>query len=147
MRVSQSNWERPQHRNIQVCYYRPPRSCGKVMFSQVSVILFTEGVWQTPPLGRHPPGRHPPWADIPPAQCMLGYTPCPVHTGIHMPPAQCMLGYTHTPAKCMLGYTPLPRRPLQRTVRILLKYILVLMNKSSSFTLFFRQHNLHLYKR
>ena len=24
-------------------YYRPPRSCGKVMFSQASVILFTEG--------------------------------------------------------------------------------------------------------
>ena len=48
--------------------YRPQRSCGKVMFSQASVILFTGGggvyaqhaLGQTPPLpGRHPPGRHP----------------------------------------------------------------------------------------
>ena len=34
------------------CYfYRPQRSCGKVMFSQASVILSTGGggVWQTPP--------------------------------------------------------------------------------------------------
>ena len=43
---------------------------------------------QTIPLGRHPwthththPGRHP--------QCMLGYTPCPVHDGIHTPPLLC----------------------------------------------------------
>ena len=52
-------------------HYRPQRSCGKVMFSQASVILFTWGVsarhppGQTPPLGRHPradtpPSRHPP---------------------------------------------------------------------------------------
>ena len=35
--------------------YRPQRSCGKVMFSQASVILFTGGVvWQTPPTGTHP---------------------------------------------------------------------------------------------
>ena len=50
--------------------YRPQRSCGKVMFSQVSVILFTgQRVypslhWGRPPgqtlLGRHPLGRHPP---------------------------------------------------------------------------------------
>ena len=34
---------------------------------------------------------------------------------------------THTPAQCMLGYTPPhPRRPLQRTVRILLECTLVL---------------------
>ena len=84
--------------------------------------------WQTPlwadtlPLGRHPPGRHlppgrhpvpqtlppdrhspgqtPPWADTPWAD-----THCPVHIGIHL--------------------TPPPRRPLQRTVRILLECILV----------------------
>ena len=48
---------------LSVHYYRSQRSCGKVMFSQVFVILFTgEGVWQTP-LGRHP------WADT------LGQTP------------------------------------------------------------------------
>ena len=41
--------------------YCPQRSCDKVMFLHLSVILFTgvcgRGVWQTPP-----------------AQCMLGYT-------------------------------------------------------------------------
>ena len=65
------------------------RSCGKVMFSQASVILSTGGgdVWQTPPPGRHPPPRQTP----PPGQT----TP---------PPA---------------------RRPLQRTVRILMECILV----------------------
>ena len=48
--------------------------CGKVMFSQASVILSTGrgGVWQTPP-GKHPPGRPPgqtppPWADTLPGQ-------------------------------------------------------------------------------
>ena len=53
-------------------YYRPQRSCGKVMFSQASVILSTRGQgvrvadtpWadtprQTPPPGRHTPSRHP----------------------------------------------------------------------------------------
>ena len=47
--------------------YRPQRSCGKVMFSQASVILSTGDVAETP-LDRHPPGRHP---------------LCPVHAGIH----------------------------------------------------------------
>ena len=57
-------------------FYRPQRSCGKVMFSEASVILFTGG-------GRHPsPGRHPAlpstcWDRNPPAQCMLGYSPSP----------------------------------------------------------------------
>ena len=50
--------------------YRPQRSCGKVMFSQASVILSTGDVAETP-LGRHPPGRHP---------------LCPVHAGINSPP-------------------------------------------------------------
>ena len=58
------------------CYYRPQRSCGKVMFLHRSVILFTGGgvcpsaCWNTTLLGRHRP-----WADTPPVQCMLGYTP------------------------------------------------------------------------
>ena len=63
-------------------YYRPQRSCDKIMFSQASVILFTGGVADTPwtdtPRGQTPPlARHPPRADThtPPAQCMLGYTP------------------------------------------------------------------------
>ena len=50
------------------------RSCGKVMFLHLSVILFTGGV--SAPVHA---GIHPPWADTapvqtPPAQCMLGYT-------------------------------------------------------------------------
>ena len=50
--------------------YNPQRSCGKVMFLHVSVILSTWGVWQAdiPPHGQTPPagqthtplaGRHP----------------------------------------------------------------------------------------
>ena len=47
-------------------YYRPQRSCGKVMFLHPSVILSTKGgVWQTPPQetatavdSTHPTGMH-----------------------------------------------------------------------------------------
>ena len=49
-------------RNMETFYgcYRPQRNCGKVMFLHLSVILFTEGEWQTP-LGADPPrSRHPP---------------------------------------------------------------------------------------
>ena len=57
--------------------YRPQRSCGKVMFLQASVILFTgEGVWQnTPhPLGRPPRQIPSPWADTPPPRRLLQRT-------------------------------------------------------------------------
>ena len=52
-------------------YYRPQRSCGKVMFSQASVILFTRG-------GVYPSmhwGRHPTWEDTPPpdSHCSVRY--------------------------------------------------------------------------
>ena len=42
-------------------FYRSQRSCGKVMFSQASVILFTGagGVWQKPTWA-NPPGHTPP---------------------------------------------------------------------------------------
>ena len=67
-------------------HYRPQQSWGKVMFSQVCVILFTAGclpqcmlgyhtppeqtcpLWSRhPPRSRHPPGAdtHPPGADTP----------------------------------------------------------------------------------
>ena len=57
--------------------YRPQRSCDKVMFLHLSVILFTgrlaDPPGQTRPLGRHQPSRQPqahplgshPWADTP----------------------------------------------------------------------------------
>ena len=69
--------------------YRPQRSCGKVMFLHLSVILFTGGClplplpWSDTPMGRHPLlGRHPPGRHTP-AKCMLGFTPlCAVHAGI-----------------------------------------------------------------
>ena len=37
--------------------YRPQRSCGKVMFSQASVILFTGGMSGRPPRQTPPPSR------------------------------------------------------------------------------------------
>ena len=63
-----------------VCY-RPQRSCGKVMFLHVSVIL-SRGVSARHPLGKQtrprqtppPPGQtppDPPWADTPPGQTPL----------------------------------------------------------------------------
>ena len=65
-------------------YYRPQRSCGKVMFLHVPVILFGGGL-SAPlgSLGRPHPGQTPPGqmpcldrhlspADTPTAQCMLG---------------------------------------------------------------------------
>ena len=73
-------------------------SCGKVMFSQASVILSTGGgvhPQADTPLGTHPLDRH-----LPPGQ-----TPTP-------PPP--------------LGRHPTLRRPLRRTVRILLECILVI---------------------
>ena len=73
--------------------YHPQSSCGKVMFSQASAILFTGlgGVYLEG-CGRHPPRQTPQWADIPPKADIPGQTP-PRQTplGRH-PPTQCMLG-------------------------------------------------------
>ena len=69
-------------------FYHPPRSCGKVMFLHLSVILSTGGV-----SGRHPPGRHP-LADTP-----LGRHPQGRHP----------LGNRHPP-----GQTPHPGQTLPR---------------------------------
>ena len=96
-------------------YYRPQRSCGKVMFLCLSVILSMGGVcpsacWDTHSLGIHPPGRHPP-RQTPPLPSAFWDT--------HPMPSACW--DTHLPAQCMLGYTWL----LLRTVRILLECILV----------------------
>ena len=57
------------------------RSCGKVMFLHLSVILFSRGVY-TPSPGRHPPGQtHPPpfemvtlqWTVQIPLKCIFVY--------------------------------------------------------------------------
>ena len=93
-------------------------SCGKVMFSQVSVCPQGRGVQPLAgrqPLGRHPPARYPPgrhtsWADTPPGQ---------THPlGRHTTPGQTHLLRADT--------SPPPRWLLQRTVHILLECILVL---------------------
>ena len=101
-------------------------SCGKVMFSHLSVILSTGGVWQTPP-GRHPhplsPQADTPQADTPQADTPilppLGQTPprqtpqalwadTPQQTPHGQTPSQRTLPLDrHPPAQCMLGYTSL----------------------------------------
>ena len=79
---------------LRLFYYRPQRSCGKVMFSQASVILFTGGVWQTLP----PPSEQTPLADPPPGQ-----TP---------PPRADTLKGTHFPGQTSpLGRHPPGRHP------------------------------------
>ena len=104
-------------RIIRLIYYRPQRTCSKVMFLQASVILVKGSVWETPPwadppgacsLARHPPGQTPPGRDLsrqtPPGRSLPRKTPP-----------------TDTP--------PLPsRRLLQRTVLILLECILVILS-------------------
>ena len=65
--------EYSKHFQSSTFYYRPQGSCGKLMFSQASVILSTGGCLPDTlpgrhPRGRHPRGRHPPWADTPHGQ-------------------------------------------------------------------------------
>ena len=73
---------------VHTCY-RPQRSCSKVMFLHLSVILFTGGSASSP-------GGvcHTPWVDLPGQTPPRWTPPHPVHAGIHTPAAQCMLGYT-----------------------------------------------------
>ena len=107
--------------------YGPQRSCGKVMFLHLSVILFRgvsqHALGQTPLPGRHIPActgadTHPlPGRHIP--ACTGADTPLPgrlTHPG-QTPPGRFSPGQT----------PPSGRRLLLRTVRILLESILVLM--------------------
>ena len=83
-----------------IVYYRPKRSCGKVMFLHVSVILFTGGLCQgDPPPDRDPPGQRPP---LPWTETSLPWT------------------------KTSLPWTETPPYDNERAVRILLECILVL---------------------
>ena len=81
---------------VKYCHYHPQRSCGKVIFSQASVILSTGGCVSQHELGQTPPSR----ADTPQSD-----TP----SGRHTPTPQ----------------SPPPRPPLQQTVLILLECFLV----------------------
>ena len=145
----------PQHHrqvvlpeNTRQYYYRPQRSCGKVMFSQASVILFTGGC------GRHPA---PLWSDtlqtdtprkIPhptrwllqqtvciwaytrqadtPRQTPPGQTPPPLWEDTHQADTPlCRHSWVDTlPPRADIPPST-PRWLLQRTVRILLECILV----------------------
>ena len=96
----------PQWWGALTYYYRPQRSCGKVMFLHLSVSHSVHRVC----VGQPPSGRH-----------------IPACTGADGP-----LG-RHIPActgadisQYALWQTLPPRRPLQRTVRILMECILVL---------------------
>ena len=105
-----------------VMYYRPQRSCGKVMFLHLSVILFTGGRGCSvhagihTPLVRHPPGQTP-WTEHPslgwhPRQTPLAWADNPTWAG--------------TPIDRPSPPLPASRWLLLRTVRILLECILVL---------------------
>ena len=54
--------------------YRPQRSCGKVVFLHLSVILFTGSCPADAPK-QTPLGRHPAWADNSPRQTLPRQTP------------------------------------------------------------------------
>ena len=60
-------------------FYRLQRSCGKVMFSQAPVILFTREMCTFPgqitPSGPTPPKQTPPWADTTWAHTPSRHTP------------------------------------------------------------------------
>ena len=75
--------------------YRPQRSCGKVIFSQASVILFTGGGVcpacigaDTPSPCRHSPRPDTPWEDTPQGRHVpLGrHPPGQTRPGKHPPP-------------------------------------------------------------
>ena len=95
-------------------FYRLQRSCGKVMFSQASVILLTGGVYPNIHWDRHPLGRHSPPLGIPDT------SPSRHPPGRHP-------GWTKT---SLWADTPPPRRSLQRTARILLEMHSCIFEKS-----------------
>ena len=97
--------------DMHTCYH-PQCSCGKVMFSQASVILSTGGrgcVADPPPPSD--PQSDTPWTDTP------GRPPPPGR------PPRADTPWADTPSACWDTHTP--RRPLQRTIHILLECILV----------------------
>ena len=93
-------------------FYRPRRSCGKVMFLHLSVILSTGEMCI------------PAWTVQ--GMCIPA---CSGHGGVyHRPPPRRTPSWADTPWAGTPRQTPPlpPRRPLQRMVRILLECILIL---------------------
>ena len=116
-------------------------SCGKVMFSQASLILSTGRGWGSgrhPPPGQTPPGRPPPpWADTQPGKHPLGRPPWSDTPWVDAPfpwaDTNPLGRHHHLPRSDITPprqtSPPPPRRlPLQWTVRILLECILVKPN-------------------
>ena len=80
-------------------HYRPQRSCGKIMFLHLFVILFRGGgVWQTPS-SQTPPGQTPPWQTPPRQTPPSGQTSPP--SGQTPPPL-----WTHPWGRHPLGRLP-----------------------------------------
>ena len=115
-------------------YYRPQRSCGKAMFSQMSVILFTggRGSLSGRPPDRDPPGQIPPWTETlqtetpwtetpqteTPRQTPSGQRPPPDRDPLHRDPRQ-------RPPRQRPPWTETPSYGNERTVRILRKCNLI----------------------
>ena len=104
-----------------VANYRPQRSCGKVMFLHLSVILST-GVSAPVNAGIHtPPGRHPPSQTHTPSPCQ---TPTRSDTPGHtIPPGQTCWDTVSKRAlrillECTLVYNVFgPKLPLNETLK------------------------------
>ena len=115
-------------------FYRRQRSCGKVMFLHLSVILFTEGglpdrdpyrqnrPWTETPPGQRPPGQRSPWPELPlnrdPSWTETPWTETPSQNSpwTETPPGQTPL-WTDPPPPTdgdPLDRDPLDRDPLDR---------------------------------
>ena len=85
------------------------RTCGKVMFLHLSVILFMGGVWLWvwgyTPLWSHPLDTHPP--DTHTLDTPLTYTSLDTHTPLETPPGHTH-PWTHTPLDTHTPWTHTP---------------------------------------
>ena len=112
-------------------FYRSQRSCGKVIFSQASVILSTRGGVGVSKhaLGRHPPGQT---GEVCIPACTVSDTPMGRHIPRQIHLRRTPPGKTGGVYPSMHWFRHPPGRPLQRTVRILLECYLVFSVSVSS---------------